>query len=148
VSKGDDPFDDRPVGPVLSVRFGAALALVVLGIAWVVFYYLGPRPLRLEPSGPDFMTEIARWNYVIGFGLFFLGLIVAAHPTTPLGRGRGVVVGMLGCFILGLIWICTFYVLANNQLDAVPVMNDLRQSNLIVGIAFMGVGFTYATKWE
>ena len=32
----------------------------------------------------------------------FLGLVLAAHPSTPLGRGRGVVVGMLGCFLLGL----------------------------------------------
>ena len=25
---------------------------------------------------------------------------------------------------------------------------EKRQSNLIVGIAFMAVGFTYATRWE
>jgi len=30
----------------------------------------------------------------------------------------------------------------------VPVMNDLRQSNLFVGIGFMAVGFTFATRWE
>jgi drug/metabolite transporter (DMT)-like permease len=89
-----------------------------------------------------------RWNYVIGFGLFFLGLAVAAHPSTPLGRGRGVVVGMLGCFVLGLLWICTFYVLADGTLNDVPILNDLQQSNLFVGIAFMAVGFTYATRWE
>ena len=70
-----------------------------------------------------------------------------AHPSTPLGRGRGVVVGMLGCFIIGLIWICTFYVFSND-ISSVPVFNDLEQKNLIVGIGFMAVGFTFATRWE
>ena len=73
---------------------------------------------------------------------------VAAHPSTPLGRGRGVVVGMLTCFLLGLLWICTFYVLSGDQLHKVPVFNDLDQYNLVVGIGFMAVGFAYATRWE
>ena len=54
---------------------------------------------------------------------------------------------MLGCFLIGLLWICTFYVISNN-LYAVPVFNDLGQNNLFVGIGFMAVGFTYATRWE
>jgi len=29
-----------------------------------------------------------------------------------------------------------------------PVMDKLEQMNLIVGVAFMAVGFTFATKWE
>lgn len=150
--KDIDPFDDRPKGPLFSIRFAIALLLVALGIAWVVYYYVAVRPdptvLDAVAGKPAFMADLVRWNYVIGFGLFFLGLAIAAHPSTPLGRGRGVVVGMLGCFLIGLLWICAFYVLANDQLDSVPVMNDLRQSNLFVGIAFMAVGFTYATRWE
>ena len=76
-----------------------------------------------------------------------VGLIVAAHKSTPLGRGRGVVTGMLGCFLIGLLWICTFYVFSDD-LTEIPVFNDLGQLNLIVGIALMAVGFTFATKWE
>ncbi|WP_338036348.1 cell division protein CrgA [Nocardioides oleivorans] len=76
-----------------------------------------------------------------------LGLMVSAHPSTPLGRGRGVVVGMLGCFLIGLIWICTFYVFSDD-LSRLWVLNDLGQWNLVVGIAFMAVGFSFATKWE
>ena len=79
--------------------------------------------------------------------LLLLGLAVSAHPSTPLGRGRGVVVGMLGCFLVGLIWICTFYVVSNDP-SAIPVINDLGQYNLVVGIAFMAVGFSFATRWE
>ena len=39
------------------------------------------------------MGDLGRWNYLIGFLLIFAGLAFAAHPSTPLGRGRGVVVG-------------------------------------------------------
>ncbi len=63
-----------------------------------------------------------------------------------LGRGRGVVVGMLGCFLIGLIWIVTFNDVS--QSGNVPVMQELEQYNLLVGIGFMAVGFTFATKWE
>jgi hypothetical protein len=94
------------------------------------------------------MAEMKRWNYGVGFGLFFLGLLVSAHPSTPLGRDRSVVVGMLTCFLLGLAWICTFYVLSGTQLPKVPVFNDLNQLNLLVGIGFMAVGFSFATRWE
>ncbi len=95
------------------------------------------------------MGDLKKWNYVIGFGLFMLGLVVSAHPSTPARAAAAASsVGMLGCFLVGLLWICTYYVLANDHLDDVPVMNDLGQYNLMVGIAFMAVGFTYATRWE
>ncbi|RZI85588.1 MAG: cell division protein CrgA, partial [Microbacterium sp.] len=84
---------------------------------------------------------------LIGFGLAFLGLIIGAHPKTPLGRGQGVVVGMLGCFLLGLAWIVTYYFVAQSD-TKIPVMDQLNQLNLVVGVAFMAVGFTFATKWE
>jgi len=92
------------------------------------------------------MADLEKWNYAIGFGMIFVGLAVSAHKSTPLGRGRGVVVGMLGCFLIGLVWIVTFYFVSGN--DSVPVMGDLGQYNLLVGIGFMAVGFTFATKWE
>ena len=92
------------------------------------------------------MADLGSWNFAIGFGLIFIGLAFAAHPGTPLGQGRGVVVGMLGCFLIGLIWIVTFYFVGSNA--AIPVIHDLSQCNLLVGIAFMAVGFTFATKWE
>ena len=139
-------------GPVFSVRFVLALVLIAVGIAWMAYYYTA---VRVDPTAipapkagsPKFMADLGNWNYLIGFGSIFLGLIIAAHPSTPLGRGRGVVVGMLGCFLIGLLWICTFYVISNN-LNALPIFNDLAQKNLFVGIGFMAVGFTYATRWE
>lgn len=152
-SKVKDPLAPA-AGPVLSPRFIVALVLMLLGVAWMAYYYIVvrvdptvfPAP---KPGSPAFMADLGDWNYLIGFGLFFVGLIVAAHPSTPLGRGRGVVVGMLGCFILGLIWICIYYIFSDpTKLEDIPIFNDLGQKNLIVGIGFMAVGFTYATRWE
>jgi drug/metabolite transporter (DMT)-like permease len=139
-------------GPLLSPRSVIAALLVVLGIAWLTYYYVAVRVDPTAPSAPKagspaWMADLANWNYLIGFGLILVGLVVAAHPSTPLGRGRGVVVGMLGCFLIGLLWICTFYVISDN-LSRLPIFDDLGQYNLFVGIAFMAVGFTYATRWE
>jgi drug/metabolite transporter (DMT)-like permease len=132
-----------------------AILLVILGIAWMVVYINYAKdaaefqavPGIKKPDNPlPWMADLERWNYMIGFGLIFLGLTVSAHKLTPLGRGRGVVIGMLGCFLIGLIWIVTFYFVS--QGGPIPVMNDLEQYNLLVGIGFMAVGFTFATKWE
>ena len=155
-SKPKKQFVDPAAGPVVSTRFVVALLLMALGIAWILYYYLGVRPDPTvidakgnpeKPGGPNFLGDLEDWNYLIGFGLFFVGLIASAHPKTPLGRGRGVVVGMLGCFVLGLLWICTFYVISDD-VSRLPIFNDLGQKNLMVGIAFMAVGFTFATRWE
>ena len=132
-------------------RFVIALVLILAGIGWLVFYYVQARgnPLAFPPveGTPKAIADLGDWNYLIGFGLLLAGLMVSAHPSTPLGRGRGVVVGMLGCFLIGLVWICTFYIFSDD-LSNLPIFNDLGQWNLVVGIAFMAVGFSFATKWE
>jgi len=64
-------------GPVLSVRFVVALVLMVLGIAWMTYYYVVvrvdptvfPAP---DPGSPAFMDDLGNWNYFIGFGLMML----------------------------------------------------------------------------
>jgi hypothetical protein len=136
------------------VRTALAAALVVVGIAWMAVYinvaqdaaeYV--KGIGKKPSNPlPWMADLHQWNFLIGFGLIFLGLVVAAHSKTPLGRGRGVVIGMLGSFLIGLVWIVLFYFTGND--GPIPVMKDLGQYNLMVGIGFMAVGFAYATKWE
>lgn len=136
---------------LFTARFLIALLLVVAGIGWLVFYYTQARgnPLAFPPveGSPKAVADLGRWNYAIGFGVLMLGLMVSAHPSTPMGRGRGVVIGMLGSFLIGLVWICTFYVFSDD-LSKLWVFNDLGQWNLVVGIAFMAVGFSFATKWE
>jgi hypothetical protein len=139
------------------VRCAIAVLLVVAGIVWITVYthvamdaanYTKVAGLK-KPSTPfPWMSDLHKWNYVIGFCVAFLGLIVAADKKTPLGRGRGVVVGMLGCFLIGLAWIVLFYFVGQDSSFHIPVMDDLGQLNLLVGVGFMAVGFTYATKWE
>jgi Cell division protein CrgA len=142
------------------VRTGIAIALVVIGIAWLVVYThvamdsaeYSHKLLFTKPKHNPlpWMAHLYKWNYLIGFGAIFVGLMSSSNVKTPLGHGQGVVVGMLGCFLLGLIWIVTYYFV--NQSDPtkfhIPVMNKLDQMNLLVGVAFMATGFTFATKWE
>lgn len=135
---------------IITPRFVVAVLLFVAGLAWIAYYYTGVRPDPAVPGAtgsPKAIADLGKWNYLIGFGVAMLGLVVAAHPSTPLGRGRGVVVGMLACFLVGLVWICTYYVFVDD-LHKIWVMNDLGSWNLVVGIALMGVGFSYATRWE
>jgi hypothetical protein len=141
------------------VRCALVVLLVAAGIAWMVVYThvaldhaeFAHKLILEKPKDPlPWMSDLYKWNYLIGFGLIFLGLIVSAHRKTPLGRGQGVVVGMLGCFLLGLIWIVTYY-FVGQEADpkfTIPVMDKLNQMNLLVGVGFMAVGFTFATKWE
>lgn len=142
-----------PEEKLLTPRFIVALLLVLAGIAWLAYYYFG---VRLDPSaapgekagGPKFLSDLGLWNYTIGFALLMIGLVVAAHKQTPLGRGRGVVVGMLGCFLIGLLWIAVYYMFATPENTGPGLIEDLGNYNLLVGISFMAVGFAYATKWE
>lgn len=140
--------------PIFTARFIAALTLAAVGLAWVVYYYVGVHPSHnqnlLNPPyrGIQPLKWLKDWNYLIGFGLFFLGLIVSADKSTPLGRNRGVVVSMLSCFIAALLWICVFYIFNGTQLNKIWVFNDLGQKNLFVGFGFLICGFFFATRWE
>lgn len=130
-------------GTQLSVVRTAVAALVtVLGIAWMAVY------INLAQDGEQltWMGDLGRWNFLIGFSLLFIGLALFANPSTPLGRGRGIVVGMLASFLIGLVWIIVYYMAG--QPTSIPVIRNLEAYNLIVGIGFMAVGFVYATRWE
>ncbi len=103
--------------------------LVVLGIVWIAVYINFAKDAAdydtasglPAPSNPlPLMADLGDWNFAIGFGLIFLGLIVSAHKKTPLGRGRGVVIGMLGCFLIGLVWVVVFYFVGSDT--SIPVM--------------------------
>jgi hypothetical protein len=134
-----EPTKDVSVSPVRTVL---AALLAVVGIGWIAYYTAAV----VGDGTPAAIGDLGDWNYLIGFGLLFLGLALAAHPSTPLGRGRGVVIGMLGCFLVGLLWIVIYYV--TNQDLSLPLIRELGNYNLLVGIGFMAVGFVYATRWE
>ena len=139
------------------VRVGIAVVVALVGIAWITVYLLAAekhamgelnsKGTAIAHTSLPWMSDLKNWNFLIGFGLIMLGLIIAAHRTTPLGRGRGVVAGMLFCFLFGLAWVVTYY-MAASHISSIPIMKDLNQYNLLVGVGFMAVGFSFATKWE
>ena len=45
------------------------LGLMILGLAWLVVNYIAGEHIPL-------MMELGPWNYLIGFGLFIIGLLM------------------------------------------------------------------------
>ncbi|HET7689087.1 MAG TPA: cell division protein CrgA [Nocardioidaceae bacterium] len=130
-------------GKLNLIRTGIAALLFVIGVAWVAVYDI---KVYDDPRSITWMYDLADWNWLIGFGLIMVALVIAANKGTPLGRGRGIVIGMLTCFLVGLVWIVLYYFTSNDP--DFPLFSDLGQYNLLVGIALMATGFVYATKWE
>jgi hypothetical protein len=50
---------------------------------------------------------------------------------------------MIGAFLMGLFWIVIFYVSQTQY----PIPN-IGAWNMVVGFAFIGVGFSLATRWR
>jgi uncharacterized membrane protein (DUF485 family) len=50
---------------------------------------------------------------------------------------------MLACWLLGLIWLVVFYVAGQD----IPVMRDLNNWNLLIGMGLIAVGFVVSTQW-
>ena len=78
----------------------AILLMILLGIAWIVFYYVAragrPRPpsRRPSPARPPFMADLEKLELRDRLRADLPRPAARrAHPSTPLGRGRGVVVG-------------------------------------------------------
>jgi uncharacterized membrane protein (DUF485 family) len=50
---------------------------------------------------------------------------------------------MLACWLLGLAWLVVFYVAGQD----IPVMSDLGNWNLLIGMGLIAVGFVVSTQW-
>ena len=50
---------------------------------------------------------------------------------------------MVGLFVVGLLWIVIFYI----SQTAYPIPG-IRAWNMVVGFAFIGAGFSLATRWR
>ncbi|TDO67277.1 MULTISPECIES: cell division protein CrgA [Kribbella] len=50
---------------------------------------------------------------------------------------------MLACWLLGLAWLVVFYVAGQD----IPVMKDLNNWNLLIGMGLIAVGFVVSTQW-
>lgn len=50
---------------------------------------------------------------------------------------------MVACFLIGLLWIVTWYIAPTN-----PLMNSLAGWNVGIGFVFIAIGFFLSTKWQ
>jgi uncharacterized membrane protein (DUF485 family) len=50
---------------------------------------------------------------------------------------------MLTCWLLGLAWLVVFYVAGQN----IPVMDNLGNWNLLIGMGLIALGFVVSTQW-
>lgn len=56
---------------------------------------------------------------------------------------RWLPIAMVTAFLIGLAWIVTFYISQTEY----PIPN-IGAWNIVVGFAFIGVGFSLATRWR
>lgn len=64
-------------------------------------------------------------------------------PSLPKESPRWLAPVMVASFLIGLIWIIIFYISKTNF----PI-GAIGAWNMVVGFAFVGVGFALSTKWR
>ena len=62
----------------------------------------------------------------------------------PRATSRLIAPAMVTCWVLGLLWIVAYYILG----DRVAFIGNLGFWNIVIGMALVGVGFVFATRWE
>jgi hypothetical protein len=60
-----------------------------------------------------------------------------------IGNPRWLVPVMIGCFVIGLLWVVTYYV---TQTDY-PIAS-IGNWNMAIGFALIAVGFGLSTRWK
>lgn len=128
----------------LTRRYAGPIA-VLLGLAWIVAYFLGTF------DGVRYLGRIDAWHFVIGFAVAFLGVAGTLAGWEQRGPGtignRWAAPMMIASAVIGLVWIITFYVIAGSSTD-VPIITDLNNANILVGMGFIVAAFAFAMKWE
>ena len=69
--------------------------------------------------------------------------VLAETGSVELESPRWLAPTMIGAFLIGLFWIVIFYVSQTQY----PIPN-IGAWNMVVGFAFIGVGFSLATRWR
>jgi hypothetical protein len=54
---------------------------------------------------------------------------------------------MVGCWLIGLIWIAVYYILASVGATA-PVISSLSNWNLLIGFGVIVIGVVLSTRWR
>lgn len=59
----------KALGPSSPIYIGVMLGLMLLGLLWLVVYYLWRQDI-------PFLDALGNWNFGIGFGLIIIGLLM------------------------------------------------------------------------
>lgn len=68
---------------------------------------------------------------------------VDKRTPVKIGSPRWVAPTMITLFVLGLLWVCAWYIAP----DA-PILSDLGFWNLVGGFVLIALGFVVSTKWR
>lgn len=68
---------------------------------------------------------------------------LVVESSLPTESPRWLAPAMITSFLIGLIWIVTFYISETRY----PVPG-IGAWNMVVGFAFIGIGFSLATRWR
>jgi uncharacterized membrane protein len=63
------PQKAKVVGPSHPLYVAVMLGLMLLGLAWMVVYYLAQDKIPL-------ISELGQWNFAVGFALMISGLLM------------------------------------------------------------------------
>lgn len=59
----------KVAGPSSPLYIGVMLGLMILGLLWIVVYYLWGQDIPV-------MSSLQGWNFLVGFGLMVIGLLM------------------------------------------------------------------------
>ncbi|MBO0839400.1 MAG: cell division protein CrgA [Sciscionella sp.] len=63
------PVKVKAAGPSHPIYVGVMLGLMVLGLAWMVVYYIAQDKIPL-------ISSLGAWNFAVGFALMIAGLLM------------------------------------------------------------------------
>lgn len=63
------PVKVKSVGPSHPIYIAVMLAMMLIGLLWLVVNYLAGDQL-------PFMSELGAWNFAVGFGFMIIGLLM------------------------------------------------------------------------
>lgn len=125
-------------------RYGGPI-VVLVGLAWIIAYFTG------ELDAIAITEKIHAWNFVIGFTISFIGVALTLIGLEPQGKtqigNRWAAPLMIASAVIGLVWIIAFYTIGGTSHN-LPVLADLGNWNLIVGMGYIVGAFAFAMKWE
>ena len=129
----------------ITPRFLIGPAVIVLGVVAMILQLWG----GLDEVAV--FSKIDPWLFVIGLVLVVIGILLVLldrdRNTANLVGNRWAAPMILLTGILGLVWLLLFYAFSGSS-SSLPVISELGNWNMAIGMGFIIAAFGFATKWE